>query len=315
MMFARAILAFSLFGFAAARQKQKDKYPQLDTVLNKLVAEVEAAAAAAAAEAGDSGTPPTSGSGSRRLKSFQVPKDMIMNESGDAIVEVRSKKLDNDDLRQLLEGKGVTVTGCFRLGQGSCSAVVNVHDLPTLLNDSKVAAITANFVQTNAGLVTSEAVQSMMVDEARHLFNVDGTGVKVCVMSDSFNCGYYNNPTDANQDVQNGDLPPFDRMEIFRDLKTTDPYYIGCSDEGRAMMQLIHDVAPGADLGFYTAFLGLSAFADAIMELVDVGCHIIVDDIIYFAEAWFQDDEVAQAVDYASDMGVPYFSSAGTYFS
>lgn len=161
--------------------------------------------------------------------------------------------------------------------------------------------------------MTSEAVQSMMVDEAKRLFKVEGKGVKVCVMSDSFNCDNSNSVTNAYDDVKSGDLPPFDRMEIFRDLLPTDPLYFECIDEGRAMMQLIHDIAPGADLGFYSAFIGLSAFADAVMELVDSGCHVIVDDILYFSEAWFQDDCVAQAVDYANDMGVPYFSAAGNF--
>jgi subtilisin family serine protease len=40
---------------------------------------------------------------------------------------------------------------------------------------------------------------------------------------------------------------------------------------------------------------------------------VIVDDIIYFAEAMYQDDLVAQAANYANDMGVPYFSAAGNF--
>ncbi|MFP4579043.1 MAG: hypothetical protein ACOCXU_07345, partial [Coleofasciculus sp.] len=38
-------------------------------------------------------------------------------------------------------------------------------------------------------------------------------------------------------------------------------------DEGRAMMQLIHDVAPGADLAFHTAAFNQTDFAQGILAL------------------------------------------------
>lgn len=42
----------------------------------------------------------------------------------------------------------------------------------------------------------------------------------------------------------------------------------------------------------------MSAFADAIIYLANIGCKVIVDDISYLNAAMFQDDLVAQAVDY-----------------
>jgi len=68
-------------------------------------------------------------------------------------------------------------------------------------------------------------------------------------------------------------------------------------DEGRAMAQLIHDIAPDASVSFHTAFNGIADFAQGIQDLADDGADIIVDDIIYFAEPMFQDGIVAQAVD------------------
>ena len=98
----------------------------------------------------------------------------------------------------------------------------------------------------------------------------------------------------------------------------------GGTDEGRAMMQLIHDVAPGASQAFHTAFNGHADFALGIEELAgcpagsEAGCtpggvaaDVIVDDVIYFAEPMFQDGIIGQAVDVVAAAGVSYFSSAG----
>ena len=79
----------------------------------------------------------------------------------------------------------------------------------------------------------------------------------------------------------------------------------------KAMAEIIHDVAPGAELAFHTADNGEADFAQGIMRLADAGCQVIVDDVIYFDEPFFQDGIVAQAVDQVKSRGVTYFSSAG----
>ena len=85
----------------------------------------------------------------------------------------------------------------------------------------------------------------------------------------------------------------------------------GGSDEGRAMLEIVHDVAPGAQLYYYSAFNGDADFAAGIRALADAGCKVIVDDISYFNEPYFQDGIIAQAVDYAVNVkGANYFSSA-----
>ena len=77
------------------------------------------------------------------------------------------------------------------------------------------------------------------------------------------------------------------------------------------MVQLVHDVAPGAAQKFHTAFNSLVDFADGILELQEAGSDVIVDDVIYFAENMFSDGIVAQAADQAVARGAAYFSSAG----
>ncbi len=85
----------------------------------------------------------------------------------------------------------------------------------------------------------------------------------------------------------------------------------GQADEGRAMAQIVHDMAPGADLAFATAFVGGDVgFANNIRALANAGADVIVDDIIYFSEPFFQDGIIANAVTDVTNDGVAYFSMA-----
>jgi subtilisin family serine protease len=154
------------------------------------------------------------------------------------------------------------------------------------------------YATTNVGLVTSQGDQDMRADVARATFGVDGTGVTVGVLSDSFNCR-----SGAAADVASGDLSPVTVIQ-------EDPSCSAATDEGRAMLQLVHDVAPGASLAFATAATGQAGLASNILALQTAGAGVIVDDFLYFAEPMFQDGIIAQAVDAVKGMGVPYFSAA-----
>src|SRR6185295_14261531 len=113
--------------------------------------------------------------------------------------------------------------------------------------------VTLRFAQpaysaTNAGLVTSQGDRAMRADIARAGLGLTGAGVKVGVLSDSFDCH-----SGAASDVANGDLAP---VTVIQD----EPGCASGTDEGRAMLQIVHDVAPGASLAFATAFAGTASF-------------------------------------------------------
>jgi len=154
------------------------------------------------------------------------------------------------------------------------------------------------YATTNVGLVTSQGDQAMRADVARATFGVDGTGVTVGVLSDSFDC-----LGGATADVVNGDLSPVTVIQ-------EDPSCSAAADEGRAMLQLVHDIAPGAGLAFATAATGQAGLASNILALQAAGAGVIVDDFLYFAEPMFQDGIIAQVVDTVKTSGVPYFSAA-----
>jgi hypothetical protein len=156
------------------------------------------------------------------------------------------------------------------------------------------------YAMTLAGTVTSQGEVTMHSDLARTSFGVDGSNVMVGTLSDSYDC-----KGDAANDVTSGDLPS--GVSVLQELT-------GCTsatDEGRAMMQIVHDVAPGSPLAFHSAFNGVADFAAGIIELANAGAKVINDDVIYYDEPMFQDGPIAQAVDTVKAMGVAYFSSAG----
>ncbi len=164
---------------------------------------------------------------------------------------------------------------------------------------SELQHIRASYRILNAGSVTSQGDVAQRSNIARVASSIDGAGVMVGTLSDSYNC-----LGGAPGNVASGDLPA-------GVIVLNDTYCSGATDEGRAMMQIIHDVAPGASQAFHSASGGFAGFANGIQALANAGAEVIVDDFTYFAEPMFQDGIIAQAVNNVTAQGVSYFSSAG----
>ena len=200
----------------------------------------------------------------------------------------------NDGIAVRYDG---VVTGRF---DNLVSAFIPTTQIEALASNDKVLHVEKPIAWKNVGLVDNEAYFSLELDQIPG--NVTGKGVVIGVLSDSFDTSA-SNTSSYQIDIDSGDLPS--DVSILRDASSSE------SDEGRAMAQLIHDIAPDADIMFRTAWEGKADFAAGIRELAEAGADIIVDDIIYLDEMMFQDDVVAQAVDEVTQMGVSYFSSAG----
>ncbi len=152
---------------------------------------------------------------------------------------------------------------------------------------------------TNVGIVASQGDQAMRANIARTMVGVDGTGINVGALSDSFNC-----LGGAAADVASNDLSP---VTVIQEISNC----ADATDEARALLQIVHDIAPGANLSYATAFNGIASFAANIQALAAAGAKVIVDDVLYFAEPMFQDGIIAQAVNSVVAGGVAYFSAAG----
>ncbi|CEM06389.1 unnamed protein product [Vitrella brassicaformis CCMP3155] len=209
-----------------------------------------------------------------------------------------------EELKQVLLDKGLknaTVARRLLTGWLPLEALKEVDSLKT------VNSVRPALYRTNRGLVSAQGRKSMRADMLTKRLNVTGKNVKVGVVSDTYDnfcCGEH--LTNAQQDIENDDLP----ADV--DILMEGGYSLaGGSDEGRAMLQLIYDIASDAKLGFHTADGGTAVFAQGIRALAEWGADVIVDDIVYFTESFFQDGEVAQAATEVYKQGVAYFSAAG----
>ncbi|MBW4465500.1 MAG: S8 family serine peptidase [Pegethrix bostrychoides GSE-TBD4-15B] len=223
----------------------------------------------------------------------QAAESLLM--SGDGWIAIDAVSPDPERLLHDLQALGFRDASSFGAvvsGKLPTAALAQLNQLESLAFANPVYRPIRN-----VGRTTSQADLSVRAEQARRNFNLSGAGLRIGVLSDS-----YDNRRGAARDIASGDLPA--DIQVLREGS-------GGSDEGRAMLQLIHDIAPGADLAFHTAFEGEAAFANGILALQEAGVQVIVDDVIYFAEPMFQDGMIAQAVDQVAAAGVSYFSSAG----
>jgi hypothetical protein len=157
----------------------------------------------------------------------------------------------------------------------------------------------------NVGSQQSQGDTTHKANLARSTFGANGAGLRIGVLS--------NGVVSLAASQALGDLGPV----------TVLPGQTGTGDEGTAMLEIVHDLAPGAELFFATANPIIAAFAQNIRDLRSAGCDIIIDDVFYFVETPFQDGQapsvisttngglVIQAVNDVTAAGAMYFSSAG----
>ena len=148
----------------------------------------------------------------------------------------------------------------------------------------------------DTGSVTSEGDAILQADDVRAQTGTDGSGIKVGIIS--------NGVDSMSSAVATGDLPS--------DVTVLSNAIGG--DEGTAMLEIVHDLAPGAQLYFHDAGDNVIAFCNAIDALVSAGCDVICDDVSWVTEPFFEDGTIAQHVDaMLTATDVVYVSSAGNY--
>lgn len=287
-----------------------DTQKNLSADLRALAEEGGSPAAAARSANGASGSVIDNGAHQVRDKQGRVRVKIMLNGRSDmAVTRARIESMP---------GAVVTATD-DEYKAGVIEAFVYDDQLVKVAKTAGVGSVVSSPQMVHdVGTATTQGIVQHRIDQLAP--GINGAGITVGVLSDSFD-------TDATvdihaaDDVASGDLPgPGNPNGNTKPVVVLEDFPDG-TDEGRAMAQIVHDIAPKARLGFATADSGEVGFANNIRSLAGLRgapnavpgfkADVIVDDVIYLDEPFFQDGIVAQAVDDVARAGVSYFSSAG----
>lgn len=200
------------------------------------------------------------------------------------------------ELRRLGARIDVAASGPSRRGKpayGVVSARIPFDRLDGAAALDWVAAVTPTMpTEVDVGPNLSEGVALHRADDVQAR-GVDGTGVEVGVISDGV--------TNLAASQALGDLPATGINVI----------NAGAGDEGTAMLEIVQDMAPGADLAFHATGSGVAGHVTALNQLVTAGVDVITEDIPFDAEPAFQQGLAAVTGENVAAAGVPVHSSAG----
>ena len=206
----------------------------------------------------------------------------------------------NEDTLQQIRDLGVSIE-VVNTDWNVLQAWVPIAALDQIAALDAVQEITPpDYGVTKVGSVTSEGDAIHRADLVRAFSGLTGAGVRVGVIS---------NGVDAwTSSRSSGDLPS--SLEINPDLE-------GEGHEGTALLEIIHDLAPDASLAF-SSYGSSLLMVDAILWLANEafdgeGADIIVDDIAFYTDPYFEDGPAALAAADAVAGGTVYVSAAGNY--
>lgn len=244
---------------------------------------------------------------------------------------------DPQALKSSLESLGLQDAAVFSNDVGGWLPVDQLANAGAL---AELHFVRAAMPRRRSSVVATQGDFVQMSSAVRAAYpSLTGSGVTVGVLSDSFNCmaayeasgsgvpasgynGYAqfgftatystDQQSSSGQAASTSALPA--GVNVLKEASCLNygaPYQTPFSDEGRAILQIVHAVAPGAGLAFYTAVNSEADFANGIGKLAAAGAKVIDDDVGYPDEPFFQDGLVAQAINTVAAQGVVYFSSAG----
>ena len=148
---------------------------------------------------------------------------------------------------------------------------------------------------TAAGSIHTVGDSVLKTDQLKNMTNANGTGVIVGVIS--------NGVKGLDESQKSGDLP--NDLIVLKEGKKA---------EGTAMMEIIHDIAPGATIIYHDFGGGREEkFIEAFQNLIKAGATIIVEDAFNYEVPYFEDGNIAQEISRIIDENpnVLIISSAG----
>jgi hypothetical protein len=247
----------------------KERHPGLSTQLGR-VADLHAGIGRGSQD----GEPPAF------LGNASADRGLDVDQNGDAQVYIETES-DTDVVADAVRTAGYAVE-TVNSDEGIVQARVPVAALDAVAAMPGVRLVREpDYGQVQAGSVLTEGDAILNGPALRSAFGVDGTGVRVGVISDGLE------GLAAAQ--ASGDLPAVnsttcDMIETAGAGDPANPTDPGAGAEGTAMLEIVHDIAPGAELwyGFFGGFgAGTSLdFTDAV-DCLAANVDIVIDDIAF----------------------------------
>lgn len=151
----------------------------------------------------------------------------------------------------------------------------SLADLPKNQENIRVGSADTT-ITTNAGTLKTEGDLLVRSNGIREVFGVAGKGIRVGVIG--------NGVQSLGLSQKAGELGPVNVLSE------------GTGDEGTAMLEIIHDIAPDAELSFHAYGNSSDTFKVAVTELAKAGCDVICDDLYFFRQPFLQDGDVAEHI-------------------
>jgi Subtilase family len=358
-VFLVTLTPLSVFGFQLQRKPQTTrqisrKDPKLSSALQSLSETVPQVQAL--------GTNPAAGAW-RNISIKDLPKqltDMIstkrlrVNDDNEAQVYIEVDQITGGNLESLTAlGVKVQVVGQLHPNKKMGEVRTAVPTLQALLPLGMISLVeNLEFVRyirlpdyaiPNTGSVDSQGDSILQADVVRSSTGLDGTGVRVGVISDGIGGIFATGcttcqPTTSNPSpISLTDLPPAVGTRNLAGVLTATSggitaksFYsdgnleacFGTCDttsntgaEGTAMMEIVHDLAPGAQLYFSNG--DPSMYFEAAVDYLAANTDIVVTDISYLSPPFDGTNSVSQSLsDALNDDGNPVrgiFASVGNY--
>ena len=243
------------------------------------------------------GSGPAATSASAKADSAPTNDRVRFDDSGNVEVYIHLENSDDSTLQQLRD-MGATIE-VVNSDWNVLQAWVPISALDQIANLDAVQEITPpDYGVTKTGSIKTKGDAIQRADPARAFSGLTGAGVKVGVISAG--------ATSWRTALGSGDLP---------NTLETDLSLQGRGHEGTAMLEIIHDLAPDAELAFAGGGSSLR-FVEAVLWLANdafqgEGVDAIVDVVVFFGEPYFEDGPVALAAADAVAGGVVFVSAAG----
>ncbi len=254
-----------------------------------------------------------------------------IDENGRVQVYIKAKPA-TQELLEAIETLGGKIDG---QGLGVIQAWVPITALEELAARPEVLYIyPPDYGHPNVGSVTTQGDTVLKVNTARQQFGLTGQGIRIGVISDGLK--------GLEASIASGDLPAttFHCRAQDHTKRTTTGCLAGeklvqtsggvtgqsfrssdedlaAGPEGTAMLEIIHDLAPGAELWFASVGLDTTLDLATAAKFLTANVDVVVSDIVFFSSFPNGQNSLAQEftqiIDNPSNRSRAFFQSVGNH--